>query len=67
MKAAASTQLAVMQISTSLPFDDCLSAPDSEKPSATASVTTAARARTRAIPAWERGISKHMDKFEVVG
>ena len=56
MKAAASTQLGVRQISTSLlfllgtPFDDCLSAPDSEKPSATASATTAARARTRATP-----------------
>ena len=57
MKAAASTQLAVMQVSTALlflpgtPFDDCLlAAPDSEKPSATASATTAATARTRAIP-----------------
>ena len=55
MKAAASTQLGVKQISVSLlfllgtPFDDCLSVVDSEKPSATVSATTAARARTRTI------------------
>ena len=56
MKAAASTQLGVMQISGALLFlldtllDDCLTAVDAVKPTATASATTAARARPRATP-----------------